>query len=205
MKTKIFLIRHAECIGNVEMKLAGRTDFELTDKGVIQAEKIANCMKEKDLDIIYSSPLKRAKVTAEYIANYSNIKNINISSNLIEIDYGVCDGVSWQEIDEKYPYIRKNWKEIYNYPIGIPNQESFEELQSRMAKEIKHIIEMHKGKTICIVSHGIAISSFLSYLYNMKFTEINKLKKQDNTAYTEIDYEDNKFTIICEANSEHLN
>ena len=93
MKTKIFLIRHAECIGNVEMKLAGRTDFELTDKGVIQAEKIANCMKEKDLDIIYSSPLKRAKVTAEYIANYSNIKNINISSNLIEIDYGVCDGI----------------------------------------------------------------------------------------------------------------
>ena len=57
MKTKIILVRHAECVGNISNRLSGRTNFNLTDNGIIQAKELAQGLNTKKIDIIYSSPL----------------------------------------------------------------------------------------------------------------------------------------------------
>lgn len=125
MKTRIILVRHAECIGNITNRLAGRINFDLTDNGILQAKRLAQELKNKKIDIIYSSPLQRAIDTAKIIAEYNENINIRIDESLIEIDYGVCDGMSWNDINIQYPNIKRLWKEIYYYPIDIPKQESF--------------------------------------------------------------------------------
>ena len=68
MENKIILIRHAECVGNISNRLSGITDFELTDNGKRQAQKLAKELRNKNIDVIYSSPLRRAMDTAKYIA-----------------------------------------------------------------------------------------------------------------------------------------
>lgn len=59
---------------------------------------------------------------------------MEIDERLIEIDYGLCDGMSWDDINIQYPNIRKLWKEIYNYPIEMPKQEDFFKVAERMEK-----------------------------------------------------------------------
>lgn len=183
---KVFLIRHAECVGNISNRISGRTDFELTDNGRVQAQKLAQKLKKEKIDIIYSSPLKRAVETAEYIATEKNIDNIHIDNGLIEINYGDCDGLSWDEINYRYPMVWKYWKEIYNYPVFMPNQEEFSEVATKMNETIKKIERDNNEKNICIISHGIAIQSYLCLLYNKPYNKANELPQLKNAEYIEL-------------------
>lgn len=204
MVTTIYLIRHAECQGNIENKLSGITDFKLTEKGQKQAKLLASKLKKFRITEIYSSPLSRAVDTARTIMKECDINSVNIVNDLHEIDYGVCDGMCWTDINKKYPTIKKEWKEVHHYPVGIPNQEDFIELQKRIKDCILKITNDNLGKKTAIISHGIAISSFLCFVKKLNIEECNKLKQQENTAYSILEYKDEKFSLIEEAKSEHL-
>lgn len=204
MITTIYLIRHAECQGNIENKLSGITDFKITQKGREQAKLLANKLKDSKITEIYSSPLSRAVDTAKPIMRECHINSLNIVNNLHEINYGICDGMCWTDINQRYPNIKKEWKEIHHYPIGIPNQEEFIELQKRIIDSILKITNDNLGKEIAIISHGIAISSFLCFVKKLNIEACNKLKQQENTAYSILEYKNEKFYLIEESTSEHL-
>ena len=185
METKIILVRHAECMGNISNRLSGRTNFELTENGRKQAQELAKKLHNKNIDVIYSSPLKRTMDTAKYIAEYNNIENVNIDKRLIEIDFGVCDGMSWDKINKEYPFVKKLWKEVYKYPTSIPGQEEFIDVSKRMKAGIKDIANKNQGKAICIVSHGIAIQAFMSFCNNNKVKQKNEIQQLKNADYIE--------------------
>ncbi|MCL2311815.1 MAG: histidine phosphatase family protein [Firmicutes bacterium] len=204
MDTHLLLVRHGECIGNIEGRLSGHTDFDLTPNGFAQAELLASRLLPENINIIYSSPLKRAVTTANIIAQICKIDSIILDNDLIEINYGVCDGMSWIDIDKIYPNVRKDWKETYHYPINIPKQESFENCQKRMIRVIETILSNNFGKTICIISHGLVLGSFQCYLHNVPFEHLYKLKLYNNTAFSIINYKNKKYDIIIEAEDNHL-
>ena len=197
MVTTIYLIRHAECQGNIENKLSGIVDFKLTEKGKKQAKLLASKLKRFRITEVYSSPLSRAVDTARTVMNECNINSVNIVNDLHEIYYGVCDGMCWTDINKNYPKIKIEWKEVHHYPIGIPNQENFIELQKRIKDCIFKITNDNLGKKI-------AISSFLCFVKKLNIEECNKLKQQENTSYSVLEYKDEKFSLIEEAKSEHL-
>lgn len=122
---------------------------------------MAEKLKDKKIDVIYTSPLQRAIDTALEIAKYHNKIEILKDDRLIEIDYGECDGMQWKEIDQRYPYVRKLWKEIYHYPIEIPKQENFIDVGKRVKNFMDDLKTKKTGKNICVVSHGIAIQSYM--------------------------------------------
>lgn len=93
METKIILVRHAECEGNVQNRLSGITNFELTYNGKKQTKIVAERLKEQKIDKVYSSPLNRALQTAQEISKYAHEKRVIVENNLIEINYGKCDGM----------------------------------------------------------------------------------------------------------------
>lgn len=113
--------------------------------------------------MIYSSPLQRAIDTAKIIAKYNGNMNIRINKDLIEIDYG-----------KKYIII----------PLKFQNKKAFLKVSERMNKSIKKIANENNGKTVCIVSHGIAIQSYMCRLYNKEARKIQQLK---NTEYIEFE------------------
>lgn len=97
---KIFFVRHGQSESNLEKVMAGHKDVMLTQKGREQAYETANNLKEYDIDIMFVSPLKRARETAEII-NSVREKEIPmvIKDELIEVDYGIYEGVKKTNFD----------------------------------------------------------------------------------------------------------
>ena len=89
---KLYVARHGQTVWNAQNKVCGITDVELTEKGIEQAEELASILPE-DIDIIVTSPLRRAVETSKILAGKNNIP-ICIEELLIEQNYGIYEGVA---------------------------------------------------------------------------------------------------------------
>jgi len=202
LKTRLIFVRHAEAEGNINREFHGWTDSVLTEKGHIQAKAVADRLKDTEIDVIYSSSLKRTLQTAEYIARVKQLPIIR-TDKLKEINGGDWEGKNWDELSAKWPYEYDTWE---NKPHihKMPNGESMEEFQDRLITEVKYIIDNNAGKNICIVTHGTAIKTMMCSFYGCDLEELLNIQWYDNTSVTIIDYEDEKFKVVVEGDSSHL-
>ena len=109
--TEIIMVRHGETEWNVVEVFRGRIDIELNETGIKQAELLAEYLSDSKVDVIYSSPLKRALKTAEIIAGYHRL-DVEVAPSLIDLDYGKWQGLS---------HLRKGLRMEHRYrpfPIG---------------------------------------------------------------------------------------
>ena len=203
MKTRLFIVRHTETIGNIEKRLTGRKDYEITENGQILIQKLTKELENIKFDKIYSSTSGRAIKTIEQIANKQKLK-IEESDELCEMYFGIYDGWKWEDVNKIQPEIKQKQNEI-NEIIGIPKQESMEETANRIYDYILRILKDNEGKTILVSSHGIAIEAFLRKIENVKFRYEREKFCQHNVAINELEYENNKFKIIRLADINYLN
>ncbi|MFW6006892.1 MAG: alpha-ribazole phosphatase [Bacillota bacterium] len=164
-ETELILMRHGETEWNKNYRFQGQKDIELNKKGINQALKAARFLALYDLDIIYCSKLKRAVKTASIINKEHNI-SLEKKSYLNEITFGDWEGLTYNEIEEKYSDKLKKWN---NDPWNNspPEGETLKKFQTRIIQIQKDIIENNRGKTILTVSHGGVIKVFLAYILNM--------------------------------------
>ncbi|MCF0117234.1 MAG: histidine phosphatase family protein, partial [Bacilli bacterium] len=108
---KIYLMRHGQTDWNVKRLVQGRTDTDLNDNGIAQAYEAASLLKEIKLDIILSSPLKRAYKTSLIIAKDKNIPSHCIES-LLEMSFGDLEG---KPIETTGDQLYKFFKDPINY------------------------------------------------------------------------------------------
>ena len=202
MKTRLFIVRHTETIGNVEKRLTGRQYYEITEKGKMLIQKLTRELESIKFDKIYSSTSGRAIKTVERIAQKQNLK-IEKSSELCEMYFGKYDGWKWEDVNKIQPEIKQTQNEI-NEIVGIPRQESMEETANRIYNYILKILKENEGKTILVSSHGVAIEAFLRKIENIKFRYEKEKFCQYNVAINELEYEDDKFKIIRLADIEYL-
>ena len=152
MKTRVFIVRHTETIGNVEKRLTGRQDYEITERGQVLIQKLTKELEKIKFDRAYSSTSRRAIKTIEPIVEKQNLK-IEESDELCEMYFGIYDGWKWEDVNKIQPEIKQTQNEI-NEIVGIPGQESMEETAKRMYNYIFKIVKENEGKTILISSHG---------------------------------------------------
>ncbi|MFE4523717.1 histidine phosphatase family protein [Cytobacillus firmus] len=151
--TTICLVRHGETDWNLKGKLQGRTDIPLNEAGILQAEECSEYLKSFVWDALVTSPLMRAKQTAEII-------NIKIKVPLIEMEeflernYGDAEGLTLEERMRVYP------DKIY------PNQEDQVSLRNRVMSGIEKIVEDFGERRILLVAHGAIINGILANLSN---------------------------------------
>ena len=108
MKTRLIFVRHAEALGNKIRRFHGWTDSGITDRGRLQAKRVAERLKDTEIDVIYSSSLKRAFQTAEYIAKIKGLP-LTTSENLKEINGGTEDQ-AWTDLEQKWPDEYEAWE-----------------------------------------------------------------------------------------------
>lgn len=118
--------------------------------------------------------------------------------------FGIYDGWKWEDVNKVQPEIKQNQNRT-NEIIGIPEQETTEEVAKRMYKCISEIIQQNLGKTILISSHGVAIEAFLRKIANIPFSDQREEFCQHNVAINEIDFENGEFHILQLANTNYLN
>ncbi len=150
-KVTINFIRHGQTSYNVLGKIQGSSDIKLTQEGIKQAY---DCKINKDIeyDIAYSSSLIRAKETLGIICNNLN-KNPSIIINdlIIERGYGKFEGLTEDDISNKYPDIFKNWTEDEN--TYIEGAETIEDVIDRI-KKFLNLIVLNEFKNVLVVTHS---------------------------------------------------
>ena len=202
-KTRIFIVRHTETVGNIEKRLTGRQDYEVTPRGEKLIQKLTTELSNIKFDKIYSSTSGRAIKTVENLAELNNLE-IETKEDLCEMYFGKYDGWKWEDVNRIQPEIKQRQNEI-NEISGIEDQETMEHVADRMDKCIRNIVQTNIGKTILISSHGVAIEAFLRKISGIPFSQEREKFCQYNVAINELEYKNDKFKIIQLANIDYLN
>ncbi len=162
---KIIFVRHCETEWNKEERCQGVSDLELNSAGVARAKKLKGFFKDKKIDHVFCSDLKRAKQTLNEI-NYDNRFNINYSEDLREMNQGDFEGLSLTYLKEKYSNELRIWRENPE-DFRLPNGETLGEVRDRSLKYIKSIlVGLTQDSTILVVTHDLVIASVLCTISN---------------------------------------
>ena len=202
MKTTIVIVRHTETIGNIEKRLTGKHDYEITPRGEILISKLTQELKDIPFDKVYSSPSGRAIKTVEPLAKWNKVP-VEIDQELSEIFFGEYDGWKWEDVNRIHPNIKATQNKI-NEICGIPGQETMQEVAQRMYQCILKIAQNNEGKNILICSHGVAIEAFLRKITGVAFCYEREKYCQYNVAINELVYEKNEFHIMRLADIKYL-
>ncbi len=159
----ILLARHGETNANREGRYQGQIDTVLNNRGKEQAQNLAKVLNEYPIEEVYTSDLTRAQETAA-IALGSEINSFNSSPLFREYSFGVIEGLTKEEISQRYPYLYKKLINK-NHSFIIPGAEDMSCLNRRLV-EAEKLFRKSNKKCLLLVSHGRFINAFLSYLIN---------------------------------------
>lgn len=151
---KILITRHGQTDWNVLGKIQGQTDIELNDNGRQQAKETGELIKNENIDIIITSPLKRAKETAKIINENFNVTIIE-DNRLMERNFGKSEGLTKDDrrkLKEINPEVNDVWN--YNKNIDFNGMETMQDFCNRIYKFLDGIINKYRYKNILIVTHG---------------------------------------------------
>jgi len=147
----IYLIRHGQTTGDIEDRYGGVYDDELSNKGIIQANKLANKLSNSGIQIVFSSPLIRAQQTAKILNSKLNCEIKTIKDLRERNKNGILTGMTKKEAELKYPDLTEQVKDYRNQITGAESQEDF---VKRIKKIFTEIINSTNYSTIAIVTHG---------------------------------------------------
>lgn len=161
---KVYLVRHGESHWNLENRLQGSDDSDLTKKGKEDLHKLKKHFVNEKIKFhkIYSSDSKRAFESAKILNQESEVK-IKKSSALKEMNAGSWQGKTWEEIKGKHPLAYDNYwfsPDTYEAENG---GEDFYALEKRAINFMEELLEEKEDENILIVSHGVTVMSIVNY------------------------------------------
>jgi broad specificity phosphatase PhoE len=154
--TLLYLIRHARSTWNAQGRWQGQADPPLDDIGLMQAQALAQHLRAEPLLAVYSSPLQRARQTAEAIAAEHGLNAI-LDDRLKERNVGQWSGLTEAEVRERFPdYFKPGW-----WQHGPPGGENQIELNTRTLAVFGEILAAHPEGSVAVVSHGGTLNAYL--------------------------------------------
>ena len=201
--TTILLVRHCEAFGNKMRVFQGHTDSEISENGKLQLQFLALRCRNMNIETLYSSPLKRARLTAEAINQYHHLP-LHIEPGLSEIDGGEWEGKPWADFPYLNPEQARRWNQE-PWRFEAPGGESMRCVYDRIWNTVIKIVEKERGKTICIASHGCAIRNFLCRAQGWPIERLNDVDWCDNTALSKITFDNmNIPNVVFMNDASHL-
>jgi len=170
----VIFLRHGQAKNNIERILTGRTpNIPLTEKGIDQAEKTAKFLEQMNISAIYSSPIERAKHTAEIVAKHNSLDVIT-DDRLIELDMGKFTGVPYDDIFTSHGNV---FMKFYNGELEIAHNgvETFSEVKKRVLSIVDHVIEKHPDQNVVLVTHMDPIKAMLATVVDLSPTNLFEL------------------------------
>lgn len=198
--TDLYFVRHCQSESNVIQVFAGTTDFDISEQGAKQLLCLREAFKDVHLDKVYSSPLIRARKTADALNFYPNAP-VETRECFREMDMGDYETVPVHSMKENDLYL---WKEHPERFVS-PNGESTRHVAERAYEGLLKVCAENPGKTVAIATHGGVLRFLFRILKGLPEERTKEVPWSDNTAVYHVRYEDNgTFTILFENNTEHL-
>jgi len=201
---KLITVRHGSSKANDSGLSAGWMDVELGDKGLEQAKNVAKRLKDKKIDVIYSSDLKRASRTAEEIVKFHDCEII-LDKRLREQNKGKYAGTPAKDMWDDF---RASGEDILEWtPEG---GESLGSVKNKTLNFLSEIEEKHKDKTVLVVSHGGTLAVVSRHFYeDVEFdgkpdSVSNARHGHKNTSVSEYSFDGEKWNVVRTNCTEHL-
>ncbi|MUL43559.1 bifunctional RNase H/acid phosphatase [Streptomonospora sp. PA3] len=156
--TRLVLLRHGETPLSVERRFAGVGDIGLTGTGHAQARAAARHLASAGIDAVVSSPLRRARETAEPIAAELSLP-VEVAEGLREADFGAWEGMTFGEVRSSRPGELERW--LADTSAAPEGGESFAAAAERVAEARDKLLARHAGRTVLVVSHVTPIKILL--------------------------------------------
>jgi alpha-ribazole phosphatase/probable phosphoglycerate mutase len=150
--TRLYLLRHGQVADGHTHLYHGNNDIELSPQGVQQLERAAAQLREVELAGVYASDLSRAEQGAAIICRGRELEPKTLPQ-FREIHFGVWEGLSFQEIAEKYPDdLQARFQDLPNF--RIPGGESLMDLKARALPALQELIAQHHEQAFLLVAHA---------------------------------------------------
>jgi len=188
--TRIILIRHGRTAWNEGdgERLRGRSEIELNEEGVAQARATSQKLSEWEISAVYSSPLRRAMMTAQIIAEPLKLR-VEALPALIDIDYGKWQGLSLSEAAADNQALYKLW---LNKPdqVRFPGGETLEEVGRRAVGGVESVVSRNPDLTTVLVSHKVVCQALICRLMGLDLGHFWNVR-QDLCALNIVEMTDN--------------
>lgn len=168
-ETTLYLIRHPQTVSNAEGITQGSMDPPLSELGLKQTEALVRVFHDVPLVAVYASSLVRAAEPARAIAADHDLEAA-ILPHLREICHGEWEGLSWAQIEERFPELSQQWLRSPQ-TVRLPGGETIAELQARAAGALEGLLHLHEGKTFIVVGHGGTNRALLVHWLGMELKD----------------------------------
>lgn len=201
--TKLVIVRHAEAEGNQKGLFQGHTDADVSEKGHVQLDLLAIRCRNMERSVIYSSPLKRALLTAQAINQFRPVP-IQIEPDLIEINGGVWENIPWKDLPKRFPEESHHWT-VEPWAFAPPLGEPMTQVYDRVYNAVQRMAKKHKGETVFVVTHGCVIRNLICRLKYNDIKKLNEVYWCDNTALSVVEIDENgHWHLTVDGDNSHL-
>lgn len=198
---EIYLTRHGETEWNTVRRMQGQGDSPLTELGIRQAEWLGHRLKGKTFICIYTSPLGRARETAE-ILNKTLQTTIIEDKRLMEIFLGDWEGRLLEDIDKDHPEENKAfWKNPVEFTMV--DKEDFDDVRKRASEFFETLLQKHGSGKVLVVAHAIVLKGMLNYIQGKTLEDYWTGKHLLPTSLTKINVIDNRYSLIYTGETDH--
>lgn len=180
--TRLGLLRHGQTDWNINFLLQGATDVPMNDTGRQQIHLASKAIARSDWDIVLTSPLSRARQTAEILSGIVGFEEIVEEPLLIERSFGVAEGLSHEQ-----------WKASFSSLDEIPGGESRSQLEQRTRDLLSSIASEYAGKRVLAVSHGALIRTVLALVSNNELPREGE--RLGNASLNVVSHQDTKWRV----------
>lgn len=199
-KTHLYLIRHGETDWNRSGRIQGHLDTPLNERGIAQAQALAEHLPDLPYHALYSSDLRRAMHTAEFIAQRTGLR-IQAKSCLRERDLGVLQGALRAEPNAQQLEIIENYTADEDYQI--PQGESSRQFMQRCVACMTRLAELHQGESILVVTHGGVLGNLLKHTVGIPLQQKRQFRAL-NTCFNWFGFEAGEWTLHTWGDVQHL-
>lgn len=197
----IFLIRHGETEWNKEEIFRGTVDVPLNSTGTEQARRICQALCDRGIELVLSSPLRRAVETARPLAERLRIP-VTVVNQFADMNYGEWQTLSRSEVEERYPELYSRWAKT-PHEVAFPGGDRVVDVFWRAWRAFRRIALENRDKKIAVVSHRVITKLILCGVLGIGPEGFWRIR-QDTGCINEIDLEGDEFTVIRLNDTSHL-
>lgn len=190
VRLRAAVVRHGEAHRSVRGRCCGSLDPPLSDEGRRQLEETSGLLERLAPVAIYTSPRLRALDSARALAM---TMPLTIDDRLAEIDFGVLEGLTYQEVADRYPIVWRTWM---HRPADVvfPGGERFDAFTARIDNLLADLKDRHPGQAIVIVAHGGVNRVILARALDLELRRMFRLQ-QSPGAVSLIDFYDDQAVV----------
>ncbi len=199
MMTRLLLVRHGETVWNADAVYRGRSEIPLGETGKRQAHLTGRSLAGEGVTALMSSPLVRARETAEAIAEATGVA-VEIDNDLTDLDCGEWEGLTDAQVKERYPDVRRTWLATPQL-VRLPGGEALDEVTGRVLPVLERVLSA-PGTVVLVshrVAHKVAICALLG-LDNSHFWDV----RLDVAGITEFECSSTRRVLVRHNDTSHL-